>query len=413
MTTVTEGQHRRDPAAATAPSPSGAPPPRPGSGRRRRLLGRVWLVLVVVELVFLGTVGTSVASALTAPGTQSTTARVAEWARNNGMSPLVTWAEQLMYQPPTVGGAPAANSPLRQLGPPPAPPAGPTLTAGPTLPAAINTPAQPSLPGEGQWKVTATVHGSPAMAQTFLRPDATHTSYTAAATWFDPHLVRAQLHPGASQPGGTGWKVPPFIPPSDRAGLLAAFNSGFKLADARGGFYEGRRYAKPLVAGAASMVFYTDGTMTVGQWGRGVTMSPKVAAVRQNLTLLVDHAQVVPGINADTQQTWGSTIGSKKYVWRSGIGVTASGALVSVIGPRLSALTLASLLQRAGSVRAMQLDINPDWTSFINYHATADPAHPQAVNLLPAMKRSPKRYNTASARDFVTLHARGAAQPRS
>jgi len=293
MTAVTEGQHRRDPAAASAPSPSGAPPPRPGSGRRRRLLGRVWLVLVVVELVFLGAVGTSVASALTAPGTQSTTARIAEWARNNGMSPLVTWAEQLTYQPPTVGGAPAANSPLRQLGPAPAVPAGPTPPAGPTLPATITTPAQPSLPGEGQWKVTATVHGSPAMAQTFLRPDATHTSYTAAATWFDPHLVRAQLHPGAAQPGGTGWTVPSFIPPSDRAGLLAAFNSGFKLADAHGGFYEGGRYAKPLVAGAASMVFYTDGTMTVGQWGRGVTMSPKVAAVRQNLTLLVDHAQVV------------------------------------------------------------------------------------------------------------------------
>jgi len=363
-------------------------------------LRRVWWALLVVELVFLGTVGASVASALTAPGTQGTTARVAEWARNNGMSPLVTWAEQLTYQPPKVGGAPAADSPLHHRSPPLPPP------AGATLPAPIGTPAQPSLPGEGQWQVTATVHGFPAMAQTFLRPDATHTSYTAAATWFDPQLVRAQLHPGASQPGGTGWKVPSFIPPSQRAGLLAAFNSGFKLADAHGGFYEGGRYAKPLVGGAASMVFYTDGTMTVGQWGRAVTMSPNVAAVRQNLTLLVDHGQVVPGINADTQQTWGSTIGSKKYVWRSGIGVTASGGLVSVIGPRLSAHTLASLLQRSGAVRAMQLDINPDWTSFIDYHPTADPTQPQAVNLLPTMKRSPDRYNTTSARDFVTLHTR-------
>jgi len=58
--------------------------------------------LLVVELVFLGTVGASVVSALTAPGTQSSTARVAEWARNNGMSLLVTWAEQLTYQPPKV-----------------------------------------------------------------------------------------------------------------------------------------------------------------------------------------------------------------------------------------------------------------------------------------------------------------------
>ena len=402
MTITAQNKYGKGPAPEGAPPPSAPPgPPRRGSSpRRRRLLGRVWLALLVVELAFLGTVGGSVVSALTAPGTQSTAARIAEWARNNGMSPLVTLAEQLTYQAPKVGGAPAASSPLRHQS------AHALPLVGVTLPAAITTPAQPSLPGEGQWQVTATVHGSPAMAHTFLRPDATHTSYTAAASWFDPHLVRAQLHPGAAQPGGTGWTVPSFIPPGHRTGLLAAFNSGFKLADARGGFYEGGRYAKPLVAGGASMVFHADGTMTVGQWGRDVTMSPKVAAVRQNLTLLVDHGQVVPSINADTQQTWGSTIGSKKYVWRSGIGVTASGALVSVIGPRLSAHTLADLLQRAGCVRGMQLDINPDWTSFIDYHPTADPTHLQAVNLLPTMTRSPTRYNTTSARDFVTLHAR-------
>lgn len=62
------------------------------------------MALLVVELAFLGTVGGSVVSALTAPGTQSTTARIAEWARNNGMSPLVTLAEQLTYQAPKVGG---------------------------------------------------------------------------------------------------------------------------------------------------------------------------------------------------------------------------------------------------------------------------------------------------------------------
>ena len=32
-------------------------------------------------------------------------------------------------------------------------------------------------------------------------------------------------------------------------------------------------------------------------------------------------------------------------------------------GPSLSAVTLAVLLQRAGAVRAMELDINPDWTT--------------------------------------------------
>ena len=188
-----------------------------GPGRRGRRVRLLVLVLVVV----LGTVAGSMVPALTAPGTDSTSARIAEWARDHGMSPLVTWAEQRTYQPPTVGGAPEANSPLDHLSAPPAP-----VPAGAALPAPIDPLAQPPLPGEGVWQVSATVRGAPAMAQTFLRPDATHTSYTAAATWFDPHLVSAQLHPGAAEPGGTGWAVPDSIPPAQRVGLLAAFNSG-------------------------------------------------------------------------------------------------------------------------------------------------------------------------------------------
>jgi hypothetical protein len=45
----------------------------------------------------------------------------------------------------------------------------------------------------------------------------------------------------------------------------------------------------------------------------------------------------------------------------------------------------------------MELDINPEWTSFITY----SPGHAQ--NLLPDMQRSPHRYDTTSTRDFVTV----------
>ncbi len=393
---------------APSPSPSldlGAhrmPPGQTGGPRRRRRgPARRWrraLLVVVVLMVTVVAVATpSVVSALTAPGTRSSTARLAEWARNHGMSPVVNGLEQLTYQPPKVGGPVAANSPLLH-----APHPAQILLPSP-LPAPITPVAFPALPGEGQWQTVATVHGQPAMAQTFLRPDATHTSYTVGAVTFDPHLVRTTLHPGSSQPGGTGWAVGPTI--TQPTGLLSAFNSGFKLADARGGFYANGRYAKPLAAGGASMVFYTDGTMTVGQWGREVHMSPTVGAVRQNLTLLVDHGVVIPGNSTHTQNTWGATIGNKNFVWRSGIGVTASGRIINVIGPRLSAHSLAVLLQHAGAVRAMQLDINPEWTSYVLYHQPSD-THTGASNLLPTMQRAAPRYNSVSGRDFVTTHTR-------
>ena len=54
-------------------------------------------------------------------------------------------------------------------------------------------------------------------------------------------------------------------------------------------------------------------------------------------------------------------------MWRSGLGVTADGAVVYVAGPGLSALSLANLLVRAGAVRAMELDINTDWVDFFTY----------------------------------------------
>ena len=59
------------------------------------------------------------------------------------------------------------------------------------------------------------------------------------------------------------------------------------------------------------------------------------------------------------------------YVWRSGVGITADGALVYVGGPGLNITDLADLLVRAGAVRAMELDINTDWVNFSAYR----PAH--------------------------------------
>ena len=54
----------------------------------------------------------------------------------------------------------------------------------------------------------------------------------------------------------------------------------------------------------------------------------------------------------------------------------------------------------------MELDINPQWTSFIDYQPTANPTNPTPINLLPTMQHPADRYNTTSSRDFITLHTR-------
>jgi hypothetical protein len=139
-------------------------------------------------------------------------------------------------------------------------------------------------------------------------------------------------------------------------------------------------------------------------------MSPSVVSVRQNLDLLVDGGQPVAGLDATDTTRWGATLGDSVYVWRSGVGITADGALVYVGGPGLNITDLADLLVRAGAVRAMELDINTDWVNFSVYSPSAPlgPATPSdGTELLPGMVGTPGRYfEPWWARDFITMSSR-------
>lgn len=372
---------------------------RAGRGVRRRVRRRRALVVLAVLLLLISPVVWSLTGALTRPGNDSTAARIAEWARDHHAGALVTWLERKTYQAPKVGGAPPPSSPLvsgNAAGVPA------LLLNG--LPAPVTPVATPALPGEGAWHVLDTQHGHPALAVAYLRPDAVHTSYTAMVAWINPLETRAVWHPGATEPGGSHWPTSSKLVGADRHQLLAAFNSAFRLKDSKGGAYAGGRTVGTLRPGAASLVIDRQGRISVGAWGTDVTMGPDVAAVRQNLSLLVNAGQLVPGIASNVGDRWGATIGNAYYVWRSGIGVTATGAAVYVAGNRLSALTLAQLLQRAGAVRAMELDINPDWTSFVEYRSAKGASIER--NALPDMKRPASRYDTTSSRDFVAVYLR-------
>jgi hypothetical protein len=396
---------------ATEESPESGvadPPGRRKRSPRRRMVRRV---VAAVVLAFLAWLTWSVGSALAAPGTDSVSARLAEWGREHGLGVVVLGLEKLQYRlsPPATGGAPPPG-----VLPSPSATTAPTSGAHHRGPArstriAIRQPmkpfAHPALPGEGTWRSLVTVAGQPAVQAAFLRPDAQHTSYLTGVVWMSSKLLSFRLHPGFDEPGGT-WRVPDWIPPGRRRGLAATWNGGFKLADARGGFYLDGKTAGRLVKGAASEVFYRGGTMTVGSWGQEVHMAPDVVGVRQNLVLLIDHGKVRRNINSNPEMNWGLTLGGAYYVFRSGVGITAQGDVVYVSGDALSAQTLALILQRAGCVRAMELDINPAWVSFMSYQPGDHPANPTPKSLLPDYQRPSYRYYTHTSRDFVAAYAR-------
>lgn len=393
------------------PDPPLAGPAAPGKvrlGRTRRFFRRP-TVRVVSALIGVLVVwaGVSAGRATFSGNGQGAAANLAEWARDHDLGPIVTFGEWLSYNPPQVGGRPSMSLAVpkgEQVAPVAVTKARhPRFT--PDIPAALASLAGPPIAGEGQWRVVEKVHGQPAILTTFLR-DATYTSYVNGVASIDQRLVRFYLRPGYQDPGYADWNAPYDVPANGRGGLLATFNGGFKLSDAQGGFYLNGVYYGSLVRGSASIVYYKNGTVKIGQWGRDFTMSSSIAGVRQNLRLLVDRGRISPDLNQDVETSWGATLGGGYFVWRSGLGVTADGRVVYVYGPALDVQDLAELLQRAGAVEGMQMDINPAWMKFDYYRADGNASDPTPSPLLPDQPASPYSYYAPSTRDFTAVFAR-------
>ncbi|GGJ41470.1 phosphodiester glycosidase family protein [Streptomyces brasiliensis] len=391
--------------------------------RHRRLARRTWLAVLAL---LVGSLGWSIGEALTYPGKDSDAARLAEWGRDHELGFVVDQLENLRYDlnPPRVGGTLSAEALARMRGPheadgengdpaAPGPEAhGPAVGSrrgappAPQIPlhARMRTFVTPALPGEGVFRTLATDHGEPIVQGTYLRPDSDHTSYEAAVAWISQKHARFRLHPGFREPGGS-FDVPPTIPEGHRKGLLATWNGGFRVTngDSRGGFYLDGKLVGELRDGVASEVFHRDGSIGIGEWGRDVSMTSDVVGVRQCLGLMVDHGKVVDDV--DDEHQWGASDQGRMFVERSGVGVTAQGDIVMVVGQALSARTLAELMQRAGAVRAMSLDMNRAWPSFMYYDAGQHPSDPEPTNILD-FDNPPDRYYDKATRDFVAVYAR-------
>ncbi|MGA8296038.1 MAG: phosphodiester glycosidase family protein [Acidimicrobiales bacterium] len=269
---------------------------------------------------------------------------------------------------------------------------------------------------QGKWRPFGRlVAGKRAVYETDVVPPG--GSAPAGIAWMDTTLLHATLYSGSGSPGGYGWRYTAPIKPAQARTLVAAFNGGFYLSTSGGGYYSEHRLAAPLRAGAASLVIYANGNVDIGAWGAEVRMSPSVVAVRQNLILLVDGGRPTPAASSPNWLTWGATCGAYscsgagiENQWRSGVGITANGALVYVAGPSLSPLQLAQLLTRARAVRAMELDINPYWTVFATYRPSPPNAFASGANgtdLLSTMEGQPDRFFDPNwFRDFVTMSAR-------
>jgi hypothetical protein len=246
------------------------------------------------------------------------------------------------------------------------------------------------------WTAVAWVRGQPA-AWLALRSGVTLMR-------LDQRLAHLTLHAGSSDGGVGGWTYGDQITPREIHLLLAAVNGGFKLTYGNVGFSSGGHVAVALRAGLASIVTYTDGTTDIGAWHAGVPAVGKpVFSVLQNQRLLVDRGVAAGTVSNCILTCWGATVGSRLATARSGLGITANGQLVWAAGEELLPSALAAALIAAGAVRAIELDINPDWVA--GYLYVHHPGGPSPVPLVPGQIGIAGKLLEPYSRDFLAIVA--------
>jgi hypothetical protein len=247
------------------------------------------------------------------------------------------------------------------------------------------------------------VAGAPAVLVTTFRPDPLTPATLAYVAWVDHTRADIALYPGLGQPPVAVPRGPAEIPSGERWRLLATFNGGFKFSSSGGdnGFaVDGHTYVW-LKPGLGTLVGYRSGRVDVIRWRGGPTPPPSVAFARQNLPLLVDGGR--PAASISNGSAWGATLGGVAAVWRTGVGVDRHANLLYVAAGDQTAAGLAGIMIRAGAVRAIELDINPEWPTFnvYSHRGSLDP-----TMFVPNPQQTPMRYLTPDSRDFFAVYRR-------
>ncbi len=261
----------------------------------------------------------------------------------------------------------------------------------------------PALPGEGVWKKAAANAGpQPPVLLTTFRSDPEYPQFVAGVAWIDSARTNLAYVPGlAEPPPPLAHRGPAEVPHSMRKRVVATFNGGFPLETSGAGLIYRGKVVEAMVDGIATVVEYRDGRVDVVKWESGGGAPANVWFAKQNLPPIIDESRLNP--NLSDGPAWGETVNNAVRVWRSGIGIDAHGNLLYAAANYQTVESLAKVLQQAGAVRALELDINEDWTSFISYR---HPGAAQPSNLLPEMLRPPERYLTPDERDFFAVYLR-------
>ena len=376
----------------------------PRSRRRRRRRRRPLLIALGALVVLLTPAVWSYTTTMLQPSSLPLGVRSIEWLRAHHGNWIVDQVEHYYYnwQTPAKGGPQLSALPLVGLGRTSSRTTQRTPAVSSYRPPRIPSVFAHRLPGEGEWFRTGPmIQGGPPVLVATFRTELDYPRIVAYLAWFDHTRTALASYPGRYEPPSATVRGPMMVPHDQRWRLLATFNSGFIYKDGLNGSTVDGRVNEPLKAGLATLIGYRNGRVDIRSWTGGPNAGPAVAFARQSLPLIIDNGRLNPALNDTTQ--WGYTLGNAVRVWRTGVGIDGHGNLIYAAADFQTVITLAQILRRAGAVRAMQLDINPEWPTLITY------THDHGLDptrIVPNLQQPATRYLVPDDRDFFAVYRR-------
>ena len=350
--------------------------------RRRR-------ITLLVLLAMLAPITYSYVTTMVRSSSLPLSVRTVEWIRANHGAWAVNTVERYWYtwHAPKKGGPALKTLPVvgRPVKGAPATPTRKHHRLVAFRPARLRPLIRPVLPGEGVWhRIARDAAGRPPVLVTTFRSEPAYPRIVAYVAWIDHKGTQLALYPGRYEPPHASPRGPIEVPLGQRGRLLATFNSGFTYKDGHGGFAVNGSTATPLRGGVGTVVAYRNGRVDVIAWRGeerprqgGRPRPPEPAPAREPRAAESDHRR-------------------RKRVGRHARQRRSSLALRSRCRParqpdlcrrRLPDCEDACrLLIHAGAVRAIELDINAEWPSFITYGPVGAPP----IKLVPNYQQPPQ-----------------------
>jgi hypothetical protein len=267
--------------------------------------------------------------------------------------------------------------------------------------------------GDGVWAPMPDADDAKApaiMYRAITHPDPRRGYAALALVAIEREAVDIHLVAGTSEPESPRVQPkdrPGKIPESHHAGLIAAFNGGFKATHGEYGLLlDGMEFLPPKDY-SCTFVHYTDGKLAIATWSKLKSAGiAQLSYYRQTPPCLVEDGELpkVVEVSGEYAKGWGATVSGETVIRRSAIGLSKDGKIVYYgIGDALTAQSLARGMKAAGGYWVAELDVNYSFPRFLLYSRGEGGIPFANSSIIPAVDFAKNQYIVPSPRDFFYL----------